>query len=101
MYQVQHKRAKFVGPVFLTVFSTYLNIPVLVEIVDTCDEAAIAVRVVDMSHVPCPVTRVTSNHSLPKNKERVSGAKIDILMVYVVVVCSFKVMTLVHALIVV
>lgn len=68
MYQVQHKRVKFVGLVFLTVFSTYLNIPVLVEIVDARDESSIAVRVIDMSHVPCPVAWVTSNHSLPKKQ---------------------------------
>lgn len=88
--------------VFLTVFSTYLNIPVLVEIVDTRDEASVAVRVIDMSHVPCPVTRVTSDHSLPKKtkNETFSGAKIDIVMVYVVVLRIFKVLTLVHALIV-
>lgn len=69
MYQVQHIRVKFVGLGFPTVFSTYLYIPVLVEIVDTRDEASVAVRIIDMTHVPCPVTRVTSHHSLPKDKE--------------------------------
>lgn len=50
----------------LTVCYTHLNIPVLVEIVNTGDEASVTVRIVNMPHVPCPVTWVTSNHSLEK-----------------------------------
>ncbi len=42
----------------------YLNIPVLVEIVDTRDAASITVRVVNMADVPCPVSWVTGNHAL-------------------------------------
>lgn len=42
----------------------YLNIPVLVEIVDTCDAASITVRVVNMANVPCSISWVTGNHAL-------------------------------------
>lgn len=42
----------------------YLGIPVLVKIVDTGDAPSITVRVVNVAHVPCPVTWVTGNHGL-------------------------------------
>lgn len=42
----------------------YLCIPVLVKIVDTGDAPSITVRVVNVAHVPCPVTWVTGNHGL-------------------------------------
>lgn len=42
----------------------YLDIPVLVKIVNTCDAASIPVRVVNMAHITCPVTWVTGNHGL-------------------------------------
>ncbi len=42
----------------------YLDIPVLVEIVDARDAASVTVRVVDMADVPCPITWVTGDHGL-------------------------------------
>lgn len=42
----------------------YLNIPVLVKIVDTCDAASITVGVVNMTDVTCSITWVTGNHGL-------------------------------------
>lgn len=50
---------------------SYLNVPVLVKIVDTCYAASIAVRVVNVADVTCSVSRVTGNHGL-KTKGKAS-----------------------------
>lgn len=43
---------------------TYLYIPVLVEIVDACNAATVAVWIVNMADVASSVTWITSDHSL-------------------------------------
>lgn len=75
MYKMYSTDERTLRGLFYSVCQTHLNIPVLVEIVNTRDEASIAVRVVNMAHVPCPVTWVTSYHSLQKKEETISGAK--------------------------
>lgn len=46
----------------------YLDIPVLVEIVDARDAASVTVRVVNMADIPRTVAWVTSNHCLKQKK---------------------------------
>lgn len=42
----------------------YLDVPVLIQVIDTGDAAPIAVGIVNMPHVPQPVTWVTCHHGL-------------------------------------
>lgn len=52
----------------------YLDIPVLVEIVDASDAAAVTVGVINMADVASAVAWVTGNHSLErKENEIISG----------------------------
>lgn len=46
----------------------YLDIPVLVQIVDTSDTASVTVGVINMANVPCAVAWVTGNHTLGEKK---------------------------------
>lgn len=56
----------FLFPPFKCIFTLemYLDIPVLVQIVDARDAASVAVWVVNMADVTCPVAWVTGNHGL-------------------------------------
>lgn len=47
---------------------TYLGSPVFVKVIYACDATAVAIGVVHVTHVPCPVSRVTCNHCLNKTK---------------------------------
>lgn len=52
----------------------YLDIPVLVEIVDASDAAAVTIGVINMADIPSAVAWVTGNHSLErKENEIISG----------------------------
>lgn len=42
----------------------YLDVPVLIQVIDTGDAAPIAVGIVNMPHIPQPVARVTCHHGL-------------------------------------
>lgn len=47
----------------------YLNIPVLIQVIDTGDAAPIAVGIVNMPHVPEPIAWVTRHHGLVEMEE--------------------------------
>lgn len=42
----------------------YLDVPVLIQVIDTCDAAPITVGIVNVPHVPQPVAWVTRHHGL-------------------------------------
>lgn len=48
----------------------YLDVPVLIQVIDTGDAAPIAVGIVNMPHVPQPVTWVTCHHGLSEDRWR-------------------------------
>lgn len=47
----------------------YLNIPVLIQVIDTGDAAPIAVGIVNMPHVPEPIAWITRHHGLVETEE--------------------------------
>ena len=44
--------------------TSYLDVPVLIQVIDAGDAAPIAMGIVNVSHVPQPVTWVTCHHGL-------------------------------------
>lgn len=42
----------------------YLDVPVLIQVIDTCDAAPITVGIVNVPHVPQPIAWVTRHHGL-------------------------------------
>lgn len=59
--------------------SPYLDVPVLVEIVDARDAASIAVGVVNMADVTGTVTWVTGNHGL-KTERAISRLEFEMTL---------------------
>lgn len=47
---------------------TYLGVPVFVKVIYARDTPSVAIRVVHMAHVPCPVSRVTRHHCLKPDR---------------------------------
>lgn len=54
---------------------TYLGSPVFVKVIDACDATAVAIGVIHVTHVPCPVSRVTRHHRLKKTKMKSTVSK--------------------------
>ena len=48
---------------------SYLDIPVLIQVIDTSDAAPVAMGIVNVSHVPQPVSWVTCHHGLAEMME--------------------------------
>lgn len=46
----------------------YLDVPVLIQVIDTGDAAPIAVGIVNMPHIPQPVAWVTCHHGLAETE---------------------------------
>lgn len=46
----------------------YLDVPVLIQVIDTGDAAPVAVGVVNMPHIPQPVAWVTCHHGLAETE---------------------------------
>lgn len=42
----------------------YLDVPVLIQVIDTCDAAPITVGIVNVPHVPQPIAWITRHHGL-------------------------------------
>lgn len=48
---------------------SYLDIPVLIQVIDTSDAAPVTMGIVNVSHVPQPVSWVTCHHGLAEMME--------------------------------
>lgn len=57
------------SPIPIPTPTPYLDVPVLIQVIDTGDAAPIAVGIVNMPHIPQPVAWITCHHGLSETDE--------------------------------
>ena len=75
---ITHRSLKpFTSYYFLQASVTYLGTPVFIKVIYARDASSIAIRVIHVPHVSCPISRITRHHCLKTEDEKAWLVKTD------------------------